>query len=192
MSSPETGGFRFIGERTRWAGAFFKLTTGTFIDPDGYTFEREVVRHPGAVCIVALEGDPPQVLMVRQYRGSVDQLVLEVPAGKLDVPGEPLEDAAKRELIEEVGRTAASLTLLGQFHNSPGFTDELTSCFLAEDLTSVGRDSHGIEEEHMTVEAVPLSSVWSLIHSGALSDAKSIIAVALAQKLLATRSGISV
>jgi ADP-ribose pyrophosphatase len=187
MPPPEHGEFRFIGERSRFEGHFFRLVTATVVDPEGYTFERELVRHPGAVCVVALEGDPPQVLLVRQYRAAVDRPLLEVPAGKLDVPGEPLEVAARRELTEEVGRVAGRFTHLGQFLNSPGFSDETTTCFLAEDLSMVARDLQGIEEEHMTVEPVAMSKVWSCITSGEISDAKTIIALALAERLLAER-----
>ena len=101
---PEANSFRFIGERERFANSFFTLVTGTFTDPTGFTFERDFVRHPGAVVIVPLEDDREHVLMVRQYRGSVDQMILELPAGKLDVPGEALPTAATRELGEEVGK----------------------------------------------------------------------------------------
>ena len=186
MSPPEAGEFRFIGERTRYDRSFFTLVTGTFLDPTGFTFERDIVRHPGAVCVVPLEADG-SVLMLRQYRGSVDRLVLELPAGKLDVPGEPLESAARRELAEEIGVSADTVTELGHFFNSPGFTDEETTCYLAEGLTEVGRDTQGVEEAHMTVEAVPLEEIWQLQEKGELVDGKSLIAIALAERLLAAR-----
>lgn len=186
MPSPE-GAFRYIGERERFGGAFFRVVTGTFLDPSGFTFEREIVRHPGAVVIVPLDGD--KVLMVRQYRGAVNQNVLELPAGKLDVPGEQKARAAARELAEEVGREAGRLTELGHFYNSPGFTDELTTCFLAEELQTVGTDLQGIEEQHMALEAVPLAEIDELIATGALTDAKSIIALTLTSRHLAARAG---
>ena len=184
MSLPNTAGFRFLGERIRHQGFFFSLVTGTFLDPRGFTFEREIVRHPGAVCVVAIEGD--SVLMVRQYRGAVDGDILEIPAGKLDIPGEELEVAARRELAEEIGKEAGKLTHLGTFYNSPGFTDERTSCFLAEDLLEVGHDAHGIEEEYMAIIAVPLQEFWAKVEVGEIEDAKTIIAVTLAER---SRSG---
>lgn len=187
MSLPN-GSFRFLGERVRYTGFFFKLTTGTFLDPNGYTFEREIIRHPGAVCVVALEGDPLTILLVRQYRGSVDRPILEVPAGKLDIPDEPRVVAAERELAEEVGRTAGKVTDLGSFLNSPGFTDELTTCFLAEDLTVIERNAHGIEEEFMTTVPVLLSDFWPMVQNGEIVDAKTIIAVTYAERTLAARS----
>jgi len=189
MSPPSQGAFRFLGERVRHAGFFFQLTTGTFLDPNGYTFEREIVRHPGAVCIVAIEGDPPMVLMVRQYRGAIDRALLEVPAGKLDIADEPVEAAAERELAEEIGRRATKLIKLGTFLNSPGFTDELTHCFLAEGLVTIERDAHGIEEEFMTVVPIPLFDFWRFVRTGEIMDAKTIIAVNLAERVIASRNG---
>lgn len=186
MPSPE-GEFRHIGERTRFEGVFFKVVSATFLDPHGFTFEREIVRHPGAVCVVPLEDDGESVLMLRQYRGALDRHVLELPAGKLDVPGEPKARAAARELVEEVGRESEHLTELGHFYNSPGFTDELTTCFLAEGLRAVQNDLQGVEEEHMTIERISLSAVDRLVAEGELSDAKSLIALGLTAKLLAAR-----
>jgi hypothetical protein len=72
--------FRHLGEREQLDGGFFRFVTGTFVGPDGFTFEREIVRHPGAVCIVALEDDHRSVLMIRQYRAAVDVGLLELPA----------------------------------------------------------------------------------------------------------------
>jgi ADP-ribose pyrophosphatase len=187
MSPPKIGGFRFIGERTRHEGVFFRLVTGTFLDPSGYTFEREIIRHPGAVCVVALEGDDPSVLMVRQYRAAIDDTLLEVPAGKLDIQDEPLKTAAERELAEEVGRRATCWTELGSFLNSPGFNDECTTAYLAEELMVIDRDAHGVEEEHMSVESVPLKDFWKFVDNGEIIDAKTIIAVTLAERVLATR-----
>lgn len=185
---PEEGAFRLIGERERYGNSFFRLVTGTFLDPNGFTFERDFIRHPGAVVVVPLESDGAHVLMVRQYRGSVDQVVLELPAGKLDVPGEALDDAARRELAEEVGREAGTVREVGWFYNSPGLTDERTWCFLAEGLREVPRDHQGVEEEHMTVESVALSDVPELCAKGELVDAKSLLAIGFAQRLLERRA----
>jgi len=160
-SSPgvDRGAFRQIGERARYSGERLKVVVGTFVGPDGFTFEREIVRTFDAVCVVPLEQDREHVLLVRQYRGPVDQALLELPAGKLDVPGEPPEQCAARELAEEVGAKAERFIELGHFYNSPGFCDELTVCFLAEGLRLGDRAADGIEEEYLVVERVPLSSV---------------------------------
>ena len=111
----DRGTFRQIGERLRYPGERLRVVVGTFVGPDGFTFEREIVRTFAAVCVVPLESDREHVLLVRQYRGPVDQALLELPAGKLDVPGEPPELCAARELAEEVGATAERFTQLGQF-----------------------------------------------------------------------------
>jgi ADP-ribose pyrophosphatase len=181
-------GFRRIGERERLSGSFIRLVTGTFVDPEGYTFEREIVRHLGAVCVVPLEDDGDHVLCVRQYRAPLDATVLELPAGKMDVPGEPAEVCARRELAEEVGKEADTLTELGTFYNSPGFTDERTTCYLAAGLKEVGREHDGPEERHMTIERVRLSSLWGLVQDGTVVDAKTIIGLALAERALTGRA----
>lgn len=183
----DPGGFRRIGERERIGLGFLSVVSGTFVAPDGFTFERDVVRHPGAVCVVPLERDGT-VVCVRQYRSAVDELVLEIPAGKMDVPGEPPEAAARRELVEEIGYEAETLTHLVTFYNSPGFTDETTHCFLGEGLREVGRATEGIEEHFMTVERVPLDEVLTLVASGALVDGKSILSMLVAKKLLDDRA----
>jgi len=183
------GGFRRIGERQRYDGGFFRVVTGTFLDPGGFTFEREIIRHPGAVAIVALEADGRHALLVRQYRAAIDTLALELPAGKRDLPSEPPELCARRELAEEVGRHAARWTELGRFYNSLGFSDEETIVYLAEDLTTTEREAHGVEESHLTVEPVELDAVPELVAGGEIVDAKTIIGCLLASRVLATREG---
>ncbi|MCU1490741.1 MAG: hydrolase, partial [Acidimicrobiaceae bacterium] len=143
--------------------------------------------HLGAVCVVALEDDEDTVRCVRQYRAPLGTTVLELPAGKLDVPGEEREPAARRELREEVGVVAESMVELGSFVNSPGFTDERTYCFLAEGLTEVGTSLEGIEEEHMAQERIRLSQFWDLVEEGTLIDGKTIIALAMTERFLARR-----
>jgi ADP-ribose pyrophosphatase len=181
---PETP-FRHLGERERLDAGFFTVVTGTFVGPDGFTFEREIVRHPGAVCVVALEGDRRSVLMIRQYRAAVDVGLLELPAGKRDVPDEDPALCAGRELAEEIGREASSMTEVARFYNSPGFTNEETICYLAEGLREVPREAHGVEEEHIVIESVLLADVEELMSSGALVDAKSIIGLLAARSALA-------
>jgi len=182
------GGFRQVNERELLATSYLRVVAAGFVDPDGKPFEREVVRHPGAVCIVPVEADAT-VVMIRQFRGPLGRVILEVPAGKLDVPGEPPEECARRELAEEVGRTAGRLTEIGSFYNSPGFNDELTRCYLAEELSVVDRATQGAEEHFMTVEHVALDGIWDLVESGELVDAKTIIACALAARARAAGGG---
>jgi 8-oxo-dGTP pyrophosphatase MutT (NUDIX family) len=183
-SADEEAPFRRLGERERFDGGFFQVVTATFVGPDGFTFERDVVRHPGAVCVVPLESDGANVLMIRQYRGSVDATILELPAGKRDIPDEDPAVCAARELAEEIGKAAISMVEVARFWNSPGFTDEETICFLAEGLHDVPRSAHGVEEEHIVIERIALADVDDLVTSGELVDAKSIIALMAARHSL--------
>ena len=186
--SQASDAFRRIGERGRFKGKFFGVVTGTFVGPDGFMFEREIVRHPGAVCAVPLEDDGRHVIMVRQYRGAVEEPVLELPAGKRDVAEEDPAVCVARELVEEIGREAGRLSEVARFYNSPGFTDEETICYLAEDLRQVEREAHGIEEEHLVVERIDLSELEDFVFSGRLIDAKSIIGLFAARAAISRRT----
>jgi 8-oxo-dGTP pyrophosphatase MutT (NUDIX family) len=177
--------FRVTGEREVWTGPLLRLAVATVDGPGGGSFEREVVHHPGAVSVVPVVDDGAAVLMVRQYRAPLDRLLLEIPAGKRDVPGEPPETTARRELEEEVGMRAGRLEKLAEFYNSPGFCDEHSWVFMALDLAPAASSAHSEEEQHMTIERVLLDDVPGLIASGALMDAKSIIGLCLARDALA-------
>jgi ADP-ribose pyrophosphatase len=177
--------FRKLAERSVYTGTLISVAVGTFEAPDGSTFERDIVLHPGAVSIVPVDDDRG-VLMVRQYRAAIDADLLEIPAGKRDVEGEPPEETARRELEEEVGMRAGRLQKLAEFYNSPGFSDERSWVFLALDLEASEVSAHSPEEQEMTVERVPLDEVPMLIKSGRLVDAKSIIGLCLARDALAS------
>lgn len=177
MSPP----FRRRGEQLRYQGSLFGVRTVEFVGPDGEHFERDIVHHPGAVVVVPLTSEG-RVIMVRQFRAAIGADLLEVPAGKRDVDGEPTEVTAARELAEEVGRRAGHLELLARFYNSPGFTDEFTHLYLARDLEEVPHDRQGAEERQMTVEEVGLDDMDALIADGRLVDAKSIIGLALTRR----------
>lgn len=171
--------FRKLDEQQIWEGHVVSVAVGKFEAPDGEPIEREIVHHPGAVVVVPIDGD--EAVLVRQYRAPLDQELLEVPAGKRDVAGEPPEQTAHRELAEEVGMAADSMRLAANFWNSPGFCDEYTHLFIATDLTDIGRSAQGVEEHHMTIERVPLADVERLIASGDICDAKTIIGLMLAR-----------
>ena len=165
-------------------GSLISVATVELEGPDGDRFEREIVHHPGAVVVVPVTA-AGRAVMVRQYRAAVADELLEVPAGKRDVDGEPAEETARRELVEEVGRRAGRLDLLARFYNSPGFCDEFTWLYLARDLEEVPHDRQGFEEMAMAVEEVDLAAVPGLIASGTIRDAKSIIGLCLASQALA-------
>lgn len=175
--------FRKIGEETRHQGHVISLGIGTFEGPDGEHFTRDIVHHPGAVSVVPLLEDQ-RVVLVRQYRAALDAWLLEIPAGKRDVPGEAPEITAGRELAEEVGYLAGSLELLAQFHNSAGFSDERSYVYLGTQLTATATDLQGVEEEHMTIELVALDDVPEMIQQAEITDAKTIIGLTLALRRL--------
>ncbi|MDP8936265.1 MAG: NUDIX hydrolase [Actinomycetota bacterium] len=176
--------FRKLAERVVHTGALITVAEATFAGPSGATFERDVVHHPGAVVVVPVVAGGQEVLMVRQYRAAVDEVLLELPAGKRDVDGEPVEETARRELEEEVGMRAGRIEKLAEFYNSPGFCDERSFLFVALALEECGSSAQGVEEEHMTVERVALDDVPGLVASGELIDAKSILGLSLTAAFL--------
>jgi 8-oxo-dGDP phosphatase len=176
--------FRPTGEEVVATGWVITLTRAHFVDPDGAAFDRDVVRHPGAVAIVAVTDDD-SVVLVRQYRPALDQWILEVPAGTLDVEGEPAVDAARRELAEEAGFAAERMELLCTTAISPGFCDQRSSVYLATGLRPVPVDRQGIEEGYMHVEEIPLAQVDGLVDDGSIIDATTILGLGLAQRRLA-------
>jgi ADP-ribose pyrophosphatase len=176
--------FRKVSEQTVYQSSLLTVALGTFEGPDGQRFDRDLVHHPGAVVVVPYDVQTAEVVLVRQYRAPLDSELLEVPAGKRDVKGEPTETTAGRELAEETGFEAGRLELIGHFYNSPGFSDEETWCYLARDLRRVPESRHGIEEQHMTVERYPFHDVRRLISSEEITDAKTIVALFLAEPYL--------
>ncbi|MGH9135892.1 MAG: NUDIX domain-containing protein [Acidimicrobiales bacterium] len=176
-------GFRPLGERLVHQGRVIRVVTGTFEAPDGSTFERDIVRSPGAVAVVALDTTGSATL-VRQYRSALDDWLLELPAGLLDVDGEDPLACAQRELAEEVGLAAEHWERLCEFHNAAGQTDQQTIVFLAEGLTEVQPNPQSAEEHAMIVEHVPLADAVHLISDGVVRDAKTCIGLLLARDRL--------
>ena len=175
--------FRATGEEVVHRGWAITLMRSGFVDPDGVPFERDVVRHPGAVAVVPVT-DAGTVVLVHQYRPAVDRWVLEVPAGTCDVAGEALESTARRELAEEVGYTADDLTLLTRCLVTPGFCDEVSSVYLATGLHAVPLDRQGIEEGYMRIVEVPLDRFDGSVDDGTVVDAITILGVGLARRRL--------
>jgi ADP-ribose pyrophosphatase len=180
-------GFKKLGAAELYRAHSIWLEEVEYETPDGERFTRAIVRHPGAVSVVALREDGRAVL-VRQFRAAIDRDVLEIPAGKRDVEGEDPSTTAQRELEEEVGLRADTVELLVEFYNSPGFCDEHSYAYLATGLTECDRAPIGPEESAMTIEYVALDDVPKLIAAGELTDAKSIIALLMARERIATRA----
>ena len=178
------GGYRHLSSAVVAEAGFLTLVEDTFASPEAEEFVRFVVRHPGAV--VAVPVVDGSALCVRQFRAAVRANMLELPAGKLDVPGEDPAEAMARELEEEVGHRPGRLVELGKFWNSPGFCTELTHVYLALDLEPVESAEPAKEEErHMTIEQVPLVDTARLVAEGTIADAKTIVGLFLAERWLA-------
>lgn len=179
-------GFRVVGSTTRHVASFLEVTDVEVAADDGSTFTRAVVRHPGAVVVVPITDDGAHALLVRQFRAATGGALLEVPAGKRDVPGEPPEATAARELEEEIGYRPGRLVPLCEFYNSPGFCDEYTHLYCALELVPLaGARGVTAEEAAMTIEAVSFDAVDELVASRAIVDAKTIIGLLLARRFVA-------
>jgi ADP-ribose pyrophosphatase len=179
-------GFRRLGERTVHTGHVWSTAVASFAAPDGTTFERDVVRSPGAVAAVpVLAGsDVPTVVLVAQFRPAIERVLIEIPAGMRDVADEPLEVTAERELAEEVGLRPARLDLLAEIYPSVGLTDQVTTIFLATDCGPVARSPRGPEEEHSEIVTVALAEAVDWVLSGRIADAKSVAGLLLAERRL--------
>lgn len=173
---------RRISSKVVYEGPIATVREDKFRLSDGSETEREVVGHPGAVAILAHDGE--SLYLVRQPREAVgDESLLELPAGKLDVPGESELECAQRELAEEIGKEAAKWTELKRLDTSPGFTDEHAILFLATELS----DSDVEPDLSERIEIV----IWALSDLDAAidecKDAKSLVGLMLFREL--RRSG---
>jgi ADP-ribose pyrophosphatase len=166
-------GIEQVDEQVLWQGRIVRGGTARFRHPDGEVVTREKVWHPGAAGILAL--DDTHVWLTRQPREVIgDPASLEVPAGKLDVPGEPPLEAAKRELAEEIGKRAAAWEELFVFCTSPGFSDERVWLYLASGL-SEAPGAEPDEGERIEIVPWPLERLDDAI--AGCRDSKSLIAL---------------
>ncbi len=171
--------FTRTGGREHFDGHVISLHVDTFRFEDGEEVEREIVRHPGAVAIVA--HDAKQVYLVRQPRPAVgDPDVLELSAGLLDKEGEPPEETAARELTEEIGKAAGTIDRLHSFWSSVGSFDEEVHLFLATDLSDADPDSG--ENERIEVVRWPLAELDGAITG--TRDAKTLIGLLMLRERL--------
>lgn len=160
-----------------------KIFNGRVIDlyhekvelPNGKTSTREIIKHPGAVAIIALTEDHKMV-MVKQYRKAMERLLVEIPAGKLEKGEEPIE-TAKRELEEETGYTTDHLHHIISFYTSPGFADELVHLYLATGLKVMETKAELDEDEFVEVMELTIDEALELIRTNEIYDAKTAYAV---------------
>jgi ADP-ribose pyrophosphatase len=178
-ATEEDPDFGVLSSELRFNGNVISVRTDQLKMPDGSVAAREVVVHPGAVAILAFDAED-QVVLVRQYRHPIHQHLLELPAGLLDVAGEPAILGAKRELYEEAGLRAARWSVLIDLHTSPGMTDEAIRVYLARDLSDVPaaeRFTAEHEEVTMTVERRPLAELAHQVVTGELTNATTVAGI---------------
>jgi 8-oxo-dGTP pyrophosphatase MutT (NUDIX family) len=162
--------FERVSSETVWEGRIASVRVDRYRYDDGEQAEREVVAHPGAVAVVAHDGE--RLFLVRQPREAVGEPdLLELPAGKLDEDGEGPLDTAKRELAEEIGKGAKTWAHLTSFYTSPGFVDEECHVYLATDLYDESAEAG--EDERIEIVEVPLTDLDDVIAS--CRDAKSLV-----------------
>ena len=186
MSSPHA--FEVLDSETLFEGHVISLRRDTVTMPGGGDSVREIVHHPGAVAVVALDADD-RVLLLRQYRHAVGRYLWELPAGLRDADGEPPLETAKRELAEEVLLAAARWSLLLSVNNSPGFSDELVQIYLAEGLSDVDRPDGFVvehEEADMTVERVPLAEAVQRVFDGDIRNSSAVAGILAAAQYRAS------
>jgi 8-oxo-dGDP phosphatase len=177
----------------KYQGRIISVRVDTIRSPGGNTAEREVVTHPGAVGVVALDesGPAPRVLMIRQYRHPVGRLLWELPAGLRDVAGEPLLRTGRRELLEETGYRAARWNVLVDYFTSPGILTERLRVFLARGVELVPEPERDFvpenEEAHLLVDWVPLDEAARLVMAGELHNGVAVVGILAAHA--AWRSG---
>ena len=159
-----------VGSEEAYDGKIFSVRVDRFRYDDGDEAEREIVSHPGAVGVVAHDGE--RLYLVRQPREAVgEESVLEIPAGKLDEEGEDALETAKRELAEEIGKGAHEWKFLTKYWSSVGFTDEEVHVYLATDLYDESAEAG--ENERIEIETVPLERLDDVI--AVCRDAKTLV-----------------
>lgn len=163
-----------------YEGAIISLKKDTVELENGMTAYRELIQHPGGVCIVALTPEE-EVYMVKQFRYPFQTVLLELPAGKL-TPGEDPLTCGKRELEEEIGMTAAHYVDLGKFYPTVGYLDEVISMYLATDLTATHQ--HLDEDEFLDVEKYPLKDLYRMVMADEIRDGKTQTAILKTYALL--------
>ncbi|MFC5927740.1 NUDIX domain-containing protein [Micromonospora vulcania] len=160
----------------RYTGRIFDVVTEEVTMPGGGTGLRDLVRHVGAVAVVALD-DVGQVVLIRQYRHAVGRHLWELPAGLMDVSGEDLPAAALRELAEEADLTAGRVDVLVDLHSSPGFTNELIRVFLARELADVpAGERHERRDEEADIQTVriDLDEAVGMVLAGEITNAAAV------------------
>jgi ADP-ribose pyrophosphatase len=171
-----------------YEGRVMALRTDRVVMPGGRVATREIMEHPGAVAIAALD-DEDRIVLILQYRHAVGRRLWELPAGLLDVAGEDPAVTARRELHEEAGLEAREWSVLVDTVPSPGFSDEAVRVYLARGLTDVGRPAGEDDEEaDLQVHRVPLDEALAMVLDGTIVNGATVAGV-LAVHALSGRAG---
>ncbi|MGF7233565.1 MAG: NUDIX domain-containing protein [Frankia sp.] len=182
------GGYEVVASTTPYRGKIISVNRDIVRMPDGSSTQRDVVVHPGAVGVVTLDDDG-RIMMIRQYRHPVREPLWELPAGLLDIAGEPASVAAARELAEEAGLTARRWDVLVDVYSSPGMTNEAYRVFLARGVGEVSADFGYVrtdEEADMTLEWVPLEDAVARIFTGQIVNGLATVGILAAANARAT------
>lgn len=174
-----------ISSKTVFRGRVFHVDSDEVREPGGVRVRREIVRHPGSIVVMAIDETSrhsPRLLLERQYRYAANARLWELPAGRID-PGEDDLTAAKRELLEETGFTAAKWQRALKFYPSPGFLDEQMHVFLARNLTK-GK-ARPEDDERITVHFFSMKQAFRMALSGKIIDGKTLAALFWLDKKLA-------
>ena len=172
-----------LDSRQVFDGVVVKLFVDEVELPNGKKSVREIVRHPGAVCVVPVT-DQGEVIMVRQFRYAFGQTLLEIPAGKLE-PGEDPLKAALRELEEETGTVAEKIEHIGELYTTVAILDEKIQMYLATGLSY--KNAHPDEDEFLEVEKISLNALVDMVMNGEIRDSKTQVALLKAHKILNER-----
>ena len=183
----QSNSVKILSSKVVYRGPVFSITSDQVKEPSGATVRRDIVRHSGSVVMMAVDGSnllsrgkktkskaEPRVLLVRQYRYTVNDFIWELPAGRID-EGEDELPAAKRELLEETGFTAERWKRVLFFYVSPGFLDETMAVYLAEELKA--GEAQPEEDESISKRFFPLSQALRLVMGGKVRDAKTIASI---------------
>ncbi len=171
---------RPLTEDVAWTGRIFNVDRLRVELPDGRVAIRDVVRHPGAVAVVALTEDG-RICLVRQYRTALGRVTVEIPAGKL-APGEDPLECATRELLEETGMSAEKIAFLTTIATSDGFCDELIHIYMATGLTFSRSDPDA--DEFINVDLVPLEELVDAVLDGRIEDAKTVVGALICDSVM--------
>ena len=165
--------FETVSSETIYVGKIFALRSDEVRMPHGNVAKREVIEHYGAVAVVAMD-DANNIVMIYQYRHPVGRRLWELPAGLLDLSGEPPHISAARELKEEAGLEAAEWRVLVDMVSAPGFSDESVRIYLATGITDVGRPDAHDEEADLQVKWFPLEEARRMVLDGTIVNSLAI------------------